>query len=149
MPKFHATGRLARSARYALSASGCTRTGSTSGAASGASASGLAPTASAAAWIDSGTEVTPFYDPMLAKLVAYAETREAALAREPLRKLFGEVGAHGFTLFTVEGDGSKGRRTADIQEFANIQVEVIVPPAVAEKLLQRLESEFFPKFAIP
>ena len=71
-----------------------------------------------------------------------------ALAREPLKKLLAEVGAHGCTLFAVEGDGSQGRRTADIQEFANIQVEVIVPPAVAEKLLRRLEGEFFNKFAM-
>ncbi len=71
-----------------------------------------------------------------------------ALAREPLKKLLTETGAHGYTLFAVEGDGSQGRRTADIQEFANIQVEVIVPPAVAEKLLVRLEKEFFAKFAM-
>ena len=71
-----------------------------------------------------------------------------ALAREPLRKLFSEVGAHGYTMFTVEGDGNQGRRAADIQEFANIQVQVIVPPAVAETLLQRLEQEFFAKFAM-
>jgi nitrogen regulatory protein P-II 2 len=71
-----------------------------------------------------------------------------ALAREPLKKLFAEVGASGYTLFTVEGDGNQGRRTADIQEFANIQAEVIVPPAVAEKLLERLASEFFEKFAM-
>lgn len=71
-----------------------------------------------------------------------------ALAREPLKKLLTETGAHGYTLFAVEGDGSQGRRTADIQEFANIQVEVIVPPMVAEKMLTRLEKEFFPKFAM-
>lgn len=71
-----------------------------------------------------------------------------ALAREPLKRLLTEVGAHGHTLFTVEGDGNQGHRTADIQEFANIQVEVIVPPAVAEKILQRLQHEFFAKFAM-
>ena len=71
-----------------------------------------------------------------------------ALAREPLKKLLAEVGAHGHTLFTVEGDGNQGRRTADIQEFANIQIEVIVPPAVAENLMILLEKEFFTKFAM-
>lgn len=71
-----------------------------------------------------------------------------ALAREPLRKLLRDSGAHGYTLFTVEGDGAQGRRTGDIQEFANIQVQVIVPPAVAEELLARLEQEFFPTFAM-
>ncbi len=71
-----------------------------------------------------------------------------ALAREPLQKLLTEVGAHGYTLFTVEGQGNQGRRTADIQEFANIQVEVIVPQAVATVLLERLEKEFFATFAM-
>lgn len=71
-----------------------------------------------------------------------------ALARTPLKLLLQEVGAHGYTLFTVEGDGAQGLRTADIQEFANIQIQVIVAPTVAEKLLTRLEQEFFPKFAM-
>ena len=71
-----------------------------------------------------------------------------ALAHEPLKKLLAEAGAHGYTLFAVEGDGSQGRRTADIQEFANIQVEVIVQPTVAAQLLTRLEQEFFSKFAM-
>ena len=71
-----------------------------------------------------------------------------ALARQPLKKLLTEVGAHGYTLFPVEGNGSQGHRAADIQEFANIQVAVIVPPAVADTLLARLEIEFFPKFAM-
>lgn len=65
-----------------------------------------------------------------------------ALAREPLQKLLTASGAHGYTLFTVEGDGAQGRRAGDIREFANIQVEVLVPPAVAESLLAVLEREF-------
>jgi urea carboxylase len=32
-------------------------------------------------WIDSGSEVPAFYDPMLAKLIAHAPTREAAIAQ--------------------------------------------------------------------
>ena len=32
-------------------------------------------------WIDTGTEVSAFYDPMIAKLIVHAETREAALAK--------------------------------------------------------------------
>jgi urea carboxylase len=31
-------------------------------------------------WIETGTEVTPFYDPMLAKLIVAADTREEAIA---------------------------------------------------------------------
>ncbi|ALV93530.1 MULTISPECIES: urea carboxylase [Pantoea] len=32
-------------------------------------------------WIDTGTEVSAFYDPMVAKLIVQADTREAALAK--------------------------------------------------------------------
>jgi len=35
-------------------------------------------------WVENGTEVTPFYDPMLAKIIARADTRAAAVER--LRK---------------------------------------------------------------
>lgn len=71
-----------------------------------------------------------------------------ALARQPLTQLLAETGAHGYTLFTVEGSGTQGRRTAEMEEFANIQVEVIVQPAVAEQLLALLEREFFPRYAM-
>lgn len=71
-----------------------------------------------------------------------------ALATEPVKQLLREVGAHGYTLFPVEGSGARGQRVADIVEFGNVQVEVIVPPAVAERLLDRLQSDFFPKFAM-
>jgi hypothetical protein len=40
------------------------------------------------------------------------------------------------------------RATADIQERANIQVEVIAQPAVAEKLLAGLEKDFFPRYGM-
>ena len=71
-----------------------------------------------------------------------------AYARDAVTKLLREVDAHGYTLFAVEGDGSQGKRPGDIPEFANIQVEVVVSSAVAETLLARLESEFFPRYAM-
>ncbi len=71
-----------------------------------------------------------------------------AYARDAVTKLLRDVGAHGYTLFAVEGDGSQGKRPGDIPEFANIQIEVVVPPAVAETLLGRLEIEFFPRYAM-
>jgi len=71
-----------------------------------------------------------------------------ALARERLTRLLTEEGAHGYTLFAVEGTGARGSRVADIEEFANIQVEVIVTAAVAEGLLARLQRDFFPHFAM-
>ena len=71
-----------------------------------------------------------------------------AYARDAVTKLLREVDAHGYTLFAVEGDGSQGKRPGDIPEFANIQIEVVVPPAVAETLLARLERDFFPSYAM-
>ncbi len=71
-----------------------------------------------------------------------------ALAREPVLQLLKDVGVHGWTLWEVEGAGSWGMRTGDIPEFTNIQVEVILPPAGADELLQRLSRELFPKFAM-
>jgi nitrogen regulatory protein P-II 2 len=71
-----------------------------------------------------------------------------ALAREPVTRLLDEVGAHGYTLFTVEGRGAKGDRLGDIQEFANIQIDAIVQEKVATRLLERLEREFFPRYAM-
>jgi acetyl/propionyl-CoA carboxylase alpha subunit len=40
----------------------------------------LPPTVRADAGVEEGGEVTPFYDPMIAKLIAHAETRELALS---------------------------------------------------------------------
>ena len=71
-----------------------------------------------------------------------------AYAQEAVTKLLRETGAHGWTSFAVEGDGSRGKRPADIREFANVQIEVIVQPDVAQKLLARLEQEFFQRYAM-
>lgn len=71
-----------------------------------------------------------------------------AHARLPVTKLLREVGAHGWTLFAVEGDGAKGQRPADIPEFANVQIEVIVKPEVADTLLECLGRDYFPRYTM-
>jgi len=71
-----------------------------------------------------------------------------ALAREPVLQLLKDVGGHGWTLWEVEGAGSWGMRTGDIPEFTNIQVEIIVRPPVAQELLDRLQKDFFPRYAM-
>ena len=71
-----------------------------------------------------------------------------AFARDAVTNLLRDVGAHGYTLFAVEGEGLHGKRPGDIPEFANIQVEIVVSPEVAQTLLARLESEFFPRYAM-
>lgn len=71
-----------------------------------------------------------------------------ALAREHLTRLLTEAGALGYTMFSVQGTGAKGSRVADIEEFGNIQIEVIVPAPVAERLLERLREDILPHFAV-
>lgn len=71
-----------------------------------------------------------------------------ALARHHVTRVVDEAGAHGYTLFPVEGRGARGDRPADIVEYGNIQVEVILPDAAAERLLERLHSELFPLYAM-
>ncbi|MCS7089819.1 MAG: transcriptional regulator [Verrucomicrobiota bacterium] len=69
-----------------------------------------------------------------------------ALARQPLLEILREHGVRGYTLFPVEGAGNKGDRPADIEEFGNIQVEVILPEAEANRLLENLASRFLSRF---
>ncbi len=71
-----------------------------------------------------------------------------AYAQEPVTKLLRDLGAHGWTLFAVEGEGSHGRRPGDIREFANIQIEVVVQPEVAQALLEGLSKGFFPRYGM-
>ncbi len=71
-----------------------------------------------------------------------------AHARDAVTGLLRDVGAHGWTLFQVEGDGAHGTRPADIPEFANIQIEVLLQPEAASALLERLENDFFPLYAM-
>ena len=71
-----------------------------------------------------------------------------ALARTAVTELLHEIGAHGYTLFPVEGVGAQGSRVADIEEFANIQIEVVLPTEPSLQLLERLERDFFSRFAM-
>jgi len=70
------------------------------------------------------------------------------LVRPVVERLLKEVGAHGFTVFPVEGAGQQGSRRGEMSEFRNVQFEVIVQPAVAEKLMERLQSEYFPRYTM-
>lgn len=71
-----------------------------------------------------------------------------AHARGPVTDLLRATGAHGWTLFSVEGEGSRGGRPADIPEFANLQIQVIVRPEVAETLLAQLARDYFPRYGM-
>jgi nitrogen regulatory protein PII len=57
-------------------------------------------------------------------------------------------GAHGHTAFAVRGSGNQGERHADMAESGNVQIEVIIPPATSEKLLQSLRDDLFKDYAM-
>lgn len=71
-----------------------------------------------------------------------------AYALEPVKRLLREIGAHGWTHFTVEGAGKGGERAGEMKEFANVQIEVVLQPEAAQQLLARLASEFFPRYGM-
>jgi nitrogen regulatory protein PII len=71
-----------------------------------------------------------------------------AYAQAPVIALLGELNAQGWTSFSVEGDGARGKRPSDIREFSNIQIEVIVRPEVSQRLLEQLERELFPRYGM-
>lgn len=71
-----------------------------------------------------------------------------AYAQEAVTRLLRDIGAHGWTSFAVEGDGSRGQRPADIREFANVQIEAVVQSETATRLLDRLARDFFPRYAM-
>lgn len=71
-----------------------------------------------------------------------------AILEDRVVELLRECGAHGHTAFNVRGSGHQGERSADIAETGNVQIEVIVKPAVAEALLARLYTEWFASYAM-
>jgi nitrogen regulatory protein PII len=71
-----------------------------------------------------------------------------ALAKEAIVELLKQIKVQGWTCFTVTGSGSQGLRPGDIEEFSNVQFEVLLAPEQSENLLLRLRDEFFSRYAI-
>jgi nitrogen regulatory protein PII len=71
-----------------------------------------------------------------------------AYALDPVKRLLRELGAQGWTHFPVEGAGAGGERSGEMKEFANVQIEVVLQPTLAEELLSRLQGELFAHFTM-
>ncbi|GGM97779.1 hypothetical protein GCM10007092_09340 [Thermus composti] len=57
------------------------------------------------------------------------------------------LGAKGYTITPARGEGSRGIRSVD-WEGQNIRLETIVSEEVALKILQKLQEEYFPHYAV-
>lgn len=57
------------------------------------------------------------------------------------------LGARGYTITEVSGEGSRGVRAAE-WEGRSVKIEVVASDAVAERILGRLAGEYFPHYAV-
>lgn len=58
------------------------------------------------------------------------------------------LGARGYTVFVVRGEGAHGVRESDLAEGRNIRIETLVSPETADHILAHLEERYFPDYAI-
>jgi urea carboxylase len=86
-------------------------------------------------WVSTGSEVTPYYDPMLAKIIVYGEDREAAL--EKLRRALEKTRLHGIAtnldylrqIVTLDAfrRGEASTRLLDEVQYQPHAIEVLAP----------------------
>ncbi len=57
------------------------------------------------------------------------------------------LGATGFTVCDVRGEGSRGMRASELPG-AGVKIETLVSPAVADRILERVATHYFPHYAV-
>jgi nitrogen regulatory protein P-II 2 len=58
-----------------------------------------------------------------------------------------DQGARGYTVSTAHGEGPRGGRASDISG-GNIRIETVVTREAADKILEVLEKDYFPHYAV-
>ncbi len=79
-------------------------------------------------------------------LVLVTVVAEAVVEHRLVRDVAGS-GAHGWTVCDARGQGSRGVR-ADEFEGANIRLETLVSADVADRFLEVLARDYFPRYAV-
>jgi nitrogen regulatory protein P-II 2 len=72
---------------------------------------------------------------------------QTSFAEYRLAKEIHDLGATGFTFYIVHGVGAKGQRPRHA-ESANVKIEIICTVEVADKILEHVEKNYFPNYAI-
>jgi hypothetical protein len=70
-----------------------------------------------------------------------------AIVEHRLTRDVAAAGARGWTVVDARGQGSRGVR-ADEFEGANIRLETLVPREVADRILEVLAADYFPRYAV-
>lgn len=71
-----------------------------------------------------------------------------AVLKERLTAVILGAGASGFTIVEASGQGSRGLRSTTVVDGQNIRIEAILQDQAAESLLETLEREYFPHYAV-
>jgi hypothetical protein len=71
---------------------------------------------------------------------------EGALESRLIKDLL-SLGAKGYTVTDAHGTGPRNQRNADL-EGGNIRLEVVTDEATLSKIIDRLQSDYFPNYAV-
>ena len=71
---------------------------------------------------------------------------EAALESRLIRDSMA-LGAKGYTITDAHGEGPRNQRHGDL-EGGNIRIEIIADEPTVQKIVEKLELEYFPHYAV-
>ena len=69
------------------------------------------------------------------------------ILRNQLIEVIKKHGATGWTIFAVEGEGSRGNRSSDF-EGRNSQIDTLVSPECAEAIMDDIARNYFQDWAV-
>ena len=59
-----------------------------------------------------------------------------------------KLGAHGYTITSARGEGSRGKRSVDLDGAQNIRIEIVCDETIAFKIIKHLEENYMPNYAM-
>lgn len=71
-----------------------------------------------------------------------------ALLEKPLAVELKKLGAHGYTVTPAYGEGSRGKRSTDLEGAENVRIEIVCDETIASKITERLSESYMPDYAM-